>query len=79
MAAATAILIGNPYGSNPAEVRSHITEARLVEAGASKCGAPAWEFTVHVPPGGDSPEIDGYLSIDAGTGAMLCAGLPFLD
>ena len=59
--------------------------AQLITAG-SVCGAkltrPVWRFQVFVPkarnPSGDN-DISGYLVIDARTGKLVCAGLPFLD
>lgn len=83
--AAVAILKGDPYGKSDAQVLQNITESQLITAG-SVCGAkvkrPVWQFQVFVPkarnPSGDS-DIRGYLIIDAQTGKMVCAGLPFLD
>jgi len=84
-AAAVAILKGDPYGSSDKQVLENIAAAQLVTAG-SVCGAkvtsPVWQFQVFVPkarnPSGDN-DIKGYLVIDARTGKMVCAGLPFLD
>lgn len=84
-AAAVQILKGDPYGKTDAQVLKNIAEAQLVTAG-SICGAkitrPRWRFEVFVPkarnPSGDN-DIRGYLVIDAGTGKLVCAGLPFLD
>lgn len=84
-AAAVAILKGDPYGNSDKQVFENIAAAQLVTAG-SVCGAkvtsPVWQFQVFVPrarnPSGDS-DIKGYLVIDARTGKMVCAGLPFLD
>ena len=84
-AAAVTILKGDPYGKTEAQVLKNITEAQLVTAG-SVCGKkvtrPLWRFQVFVPkarnPSGDN-DIRGYLAIDAGTGKLVCAGLPFLD
>jgi hypothetical protein len=36
-----------------------------------------WEF--HVVAKGDNGPIDGHLALDARTGKMVCANLPFLD
>ncbi len=84
-AAAVTILKGDPYGKSDAQVLKNITEAQLVTAG-SVCGKkvtrPLWRFQVVVPkarnPSGDN-DIRGYLVIDARTGKLVCAGLPFLD
>lgn len=84
-AAAVKILKGDPYGKTDKQVLKNVTEAQLVTAG-SVCGAkvthPLWRFQVFVPkarnPSGDN-DIRGYLVIDARTGKLVCAGLPFLD
>ena len=83
--AAVAILKGDPYGKTDGQVLKNMTEAQLITAG-SVCGAkithPLWRFQVDVPkarnPSGDN-DIKGYLVIDARTGKLVCAGLPFLD
>ena len=84
-AAAVQILKGDPYGKTDAQVLKNITAAQLIVAG-SACGKkvtrPLWQFQVFVPkarnPSGDN-DIKGFLVIDAGTGKLVCAGLPFLD
>jgi hypothetical protein len=84
-AAAVKILKGDPYGNSNEQVTKNIAGAQLVTAG-SVCGAkvrhPLWQFHVVVPkarnPSGDN-DIDGFLVIDARTGKLVCAGLPFLD
>ena len=84
-AAAVAILKGDPYGKSDAQVLKNIAEAQLVTAGSvcnAKVTRPLWRFQVFVPkarnPSGDN-DIRGYLVIDARTGKLVCAGLPFLD
>jgi len=84
-AAAVAILKGDPYGNSDKQVLENIAAAQLVTAGGV-CGAKVtsqvWQLQVFVPkarnPSGDN-DIKGYLVIDARTGKMVCAGLPFLD
>ncbi len=84
-AAAVKILKGDPYGQTDAQVLKNIAGAQLISAG-NVCGAkvkrPVWQLQVFVPkarnPSGDS-DIKGYLVIDARSGKMVCAGLPFLD
>ena len=84
--AAAKILKGDPYGNTPDQIAQNIVRAQLLMAGATRCGTkvtkPVWQFHVVVPknrnPSGDS-KIDGFLAIDAGTGKLICAGLPFLD
>ena len=84
-AAAIKILKGDPYGKTDKQVLKNMTEAQLVTAG-SVCGdkvtRPVWRFQVFVPkarnPSGDN-DIRGYLVIDAHTGKLVCAGLPFLN
>jgi hypothetical protein len=79
-AKAIAILKGDPYGQSDAAVAKNVKQAQLVQNAASKaCGRPAtvWEF--HVVAKGDNGPIDGYLALDARTGKMVCATLPFLD
>jgi hypothetical protein len=83
--AAARILKGDPYGGNFDEIIQNIESAQLITAG-SVCGSrvtkPVWQFHVVVPkernPSGDN-EINGFLVIDARTGKLVCAGLPFLD
>jgi hypothetical protein len=83
--AAAAILKGDPYGKSFDQVRRNIVGAQLITVG-SVCGArlksAVWQFQVFVPkarnPSGGS-DIKGTLVIDARTGKLVCAGLPFLD
>jgi hypothetical protein len=83
--AAAAILKGDPYGKSSNQVRSNIESAQLISAGFA-CGArlkvPVWLFHVRVPkahnPSGGS-DIEGVLVINARSGKLVCAGLPFLD
>lgn len=84
-AKATAILKGDPYGRTTKIAASRIKKAQLISAGTSACGPvsnPVWQFRVSVPanvtPHGNEP-IDGHLVLDARSGRMDCAGLPFLD
>lgn len=79
------ILRGDPYGNSSHEVLQNIGLIQLVSAGTSKCGRlpfPVWQIHVVVPKervkNGDS-KIDGWLVLNARTGKMVCAGLPFLD
>ena len=84
--AAAKILKGDPYGNTTDQIMQNIAGAQLLTAGATRCGTkvtkPVWQFHVVVPknrnPSGDS-KIDGFLAIDAATGKLVCAGLPFLD
>jgi hypothetical protein len=82
--AAAQILKGDPYGQTIPEVLKTITSSRLAVRGSSTCGtvkAPQWIIHVSVParPSKGTNKIDGDLGIDAATGKMICAGLPFLD
>jgi hypothetical protein len=79
-AKAIALLKGDPYGQTDAAVANNIKQAQLVQNAASKaCGrkATVWEF--HVVAKGENGPIDGYLALDARSGKMVCATLPFLD
>ena len=84
--AAAKILKGDPYGNTTDQIMQNIASAQLLAAGTTLCGTkvirPVWQFHVVVPknrnPSGDS-KIDGFLTIDATTGKLVCAGLPFLD
>ena len=79
-AKAIALLKGDPYGQTDAAVANNIKQAQLVQNAASKaCGrkATVWEF--HVVAKGENGPIDGYLALDARSGKMVCANLPFLD
>jgi anti-sigma factor RsiW len=84
IAAAVKILKGDPYGSTDAEVRANIREVVRTTRSATACGggaAPVWSIRVVVAaPNGDADSpIDGRLVLDAKSGRMVCAGLPFLD
>ena len=79
-AKAIALLKGDPYGQTDAAVANNIRQVQLVQNAASKaCGrkATVWEF--HVVAKGENGPIDGYLGLDARSGKMICATLPFLD
>lgn len=84
---AATILKGDPYGSTVEIAASRIAKAQLLGSGTTDCGAsvvakPVWQFLVVVPRGAvptQDKEIRGYLVLDARTGKMECAGLPFLD
>lgn len=73
------ILLGDPYGQTREEVLGNIAGARIEREDA--CGAEiAWVFDIHVPDleNMNGQAIRGDLSLDALTGQMSCAGLPFL-
>lgn len=86
--AAIKILMGDPYGKTPQEVALNVASSELIMSGKHKCAngnskTPIWQFHVVVPPSRNPNStghpIDGYLLLDARTGKMKCAGLPFLD
>lgn len=86
--AAINILMGDPYGKNPQEVGLNLASSELIMSGKHKCAngntkTPVWQIHVVVPPSRNlnstGHAIDGYLLLDARTGKMKCAGLPFLD
>lgn len=84
VARAVAILKGNPYGETDAEVAATLRERRVGPRAESVCGGGSsrvWSFRVVVPEPGGDPEakIDGWLVIDAASGRLVCATLPFLD
>lgn len=78
---AIAILVGDPYGKTESEVSEKIVKAAFLAKGSNYCGKkiPSWVFTVSVPESSNQSKFEGPLVIDARSGAMLCAGLPFLD
>lgn len=85
---AISILKGDPYGKTAAEVQKHIVGSALAFPGSrtlAACGPmrkPVWVFDVAVPakPGsGGHDAISGALVLDAATGRLDCASLPFLD
>ncbi|TBW34053.1 hypothetical protein EYW49_18815 [Siculibacillus lacustris] len=83
-AAAVAVLKGDPYGDTDAAVLRNLREVVRTTRGATLCGggsAPVWSIRVVVaaPHGDPGAPIDGRLVLDARTGAIVCAGLPFLD
>jgi hypothetical protein len=82
---AAAILKGDPYGRTAKIAGSRIRKAQLIKAGTTDCGRvtkPVWQFHVTVPANvvahGNEP-IDGSLVLDARSGELQCASLPFLD
>lgn len=84
LAKAVEILKGDPYGDTAAEVAANITERKLGPRSATVCGggaSPVWAFHVVVSKAADHDggPIDGWLVIDAKSGRMVCANLPFLD
>ena len=77
---AVEILLGDPYGQTREDVLGHIADARIEQD--DPCGAEiAWAFDVHVPdaPNMGGQSIRGDLLVDARTGRMVCAELPFLN
>jgi len=85
LAVAVDILKGDPYGDTDAAVIGNIRERRLVPARETTCGGgneTVWAFHVVAArgPGDETPgPIDGWLVLNASTGEIVCAGLPFLD
>jgi hypothetical protein len=83
-AAAVRVLKGDPYGDTETEVLANLREVVKTTRGATPCGGgagPVWSIHVVVaaPHGDPESPIDGRLVLDARSGAMVCAGLPFLD
>lgn len=84
LAKAVDILQGDPYGSTTAQVLANITERRVTTRRDSVCGGGAgavWAFHVRVAKPSSNPDqpIDGWLVLDAASGKLVCATLPFLD
>ena len=84
LAAAVAILQGDPYGDTPAEVTANIVDRRLGPRRDTVChggDTPVWAFRVVIPHPKSNPDgrIDGWLVIDARKGEIVCANLPFLN
>ncbi len=84
LAKAISILKGDPYGDTAAAVTANITERKLGPRRDTVCGggaSPVWSFHVVVTRARDHDggPIDGWLVIDAGSGRLVCANLPFLD
>jgi hypothetical protein len=81
------ILRGDPYGRSRVAVEKNIKSARFVRNGDTKACGPiktaAWEFHVVVPPADKhqfaNRSIDGFLALDARTGRIFCANLPFVE
>ena len=85
---AVEILQGEPYGRTPTQISQAIKSELLVVDGKDEnaCDVdyaknPAWQFHVVVEKTEPTAAagIDGYLWLDARTGKLICAGLPFLD
>lgn len=85
--AAVKILKGDPYGKTDKAVMLNIKISRLISKGPTNCSGavaerPVWQFRIVVPasrnPNGGQG-IDGILLIDARTGKLECATLPFLS
>lgn len=75
--AAIQILLGDPYGETIKEVDANIQSQSLQDDEYCETGVPSWNFDVKYAltnHGGS-----GLLVLDARTGDMICAGLPFLD
>lgn len=84
LAKAVSILKGDPYGDDAPQVLANITERRLGPRKDTVCGggaSPVWAFHVVVKTAEDHDggPIDGWLVIDAKSGRLVCANLPFLD
>jgi len=78
--AAIKILKGDPYGSTAAEVAANIAGQEFATHKLCSPDQKNWVFRIAVPASDRHPDgIRGYLVIDAQTGEMICAGLPFLD
>jgi hypothetical protein len=84
-ARAVQFLKGDPYGRTSADVSRNIKgQSLFVDGRDDACEIdyrkrPAWRFHVVVDRTGSSEKIEGYLLLDARSGKMICAGLPFLD
>jgi len=82
-AKAVQILKGQPYGDSVVDVAHAIQSSERVARGENPCGGgvqtPIWVFRVEVAKSATHEAIAGYLVIDARTGHLVCAGLPFLD
>ncbi|MCL8000196.1 hypothetical protein M8994_18355 [Brucella sp. 21LCYQ03] len=87
---AVSILQGEPYGNTKSEVLSGISGQMLIVKGVDPCSktrvkSPIWAFHVlatdpnSTDASGKPSKIDGFLSLNASSGKMVCAGLPFLD
>jgi hypothetical protein len=77
-----AILRGSPYGETVAQAASRITSASRSQSDAGACAAPGrevWVLQIMVPATSEHAAISGPMTLDARTGKMICAGLPFLD
>ena len=79
--AAIGALLGKPYGWTFDDVSRVVAAGRFVEADAKRMcagnGAPVWEFPVSTTHEGMS--LRGVIQINARTGKLDCANLPFLD
>ncbi|MCX2699259.1 hypothetical protein [Ochrobactrum chromiisoli] len=87
---AVSFLQGDPYGNTKAEVLSGIDGQMLVVKGFDPCSksrikSPLWVFHImtidpnSTDSSGKPSKIDGFLSLNASSGKIVCAGLPFLD
>lgn len=84
LSTAVEILEGDPYGNTLAEVTGNIRDRRLTRRADTVCGGGSgrvWAFHVVVEHPKTNPEgrIDGWLVLDASSGDIVCANLPFLD
>ena len=88
--AAARILKGDPYGNTRAEIANGIKLQMLIVKGADPCKkeplqTPIWVFSVKaidkhtLDEKGQPQKIDGLLTLDASSGKLSCATLPFLD
>ena len=74
------ILIGPLYGSNFDEVAQKIVRQEFTRDRKCATKNMTWEFQIVVSKGADTMNgVNGFIVLDATTGKMICAGLPFLD
>lgn len=80
---AVRILMGNPYGQTFDEVNRTIKSQDLTPPYHPRCGNPRWQWVFNVATSDRANlgqgAINGWLCIDAATGAMTLASLPYLD
>lgn len=74
------IIRGAIYGESLMDATQTIKTAELRMAGTNDCGpvtTPVWALHVHA--GSGSQPLDGWIFVDASTGALKCSRLPFVD
>lgn len=73
------ILLGEPYGKTRDDVDRNIVSQSFANDTYCETSDKVWNFVVRYKNYGDDEFESGNLVLNPETGAMVCAGLPYLD